>query len=196
MATLGTIIDDTQKRDAIHLAVIPAIASTRLKPGAHVMLYADRALPLEKGHESYQMPIGIVDPFLKKAVEEGERFWLVIYPRVITSLRHVWTHPRIRDEQQAPGHDELPDPNKAVAAEAWLRAFCEANDAPSYDDLLIAVRGGVVRTGYGPCHNDGEYLTIMGTDAHCTIPPEFWDHIEAVTGLKNLPRAQYFSCSC
>jgi hypothetical protein len=35
LATLGTIIDDTQKRDAIHIAVEPVIAGERLRPGDH-----------------------------------------------------------------------------------------------------------------------------------------------------------------
>jgi hypothetical protein len=38
LETLGTIIDDSAKRDAIHLAVIPAVAGEDLLPGMHVQL--------------------------------------------------------------------------------------------------------------------------------------------------------------
>jgi hypothetical protein len=38
-------------------------------------------------------PIGVVDPFLVKPVEPGQRFWLFLYPGSITGLRHVWSHP-------------------------------------------------------------------------------------------------------
>ena len=105
LATLGTIIDHTQKRDAIHLAVIPVVAGMDLMPGDHIGLvngYAARVgaeyntgvlgedrqvitATVEKG-------LGIVDPFLMEPIAKGETFWLVIYPRQITSLRHVWEH--------------------------------------------------------------------------------------------------------
>lgn len=188
LATLGTIIDDKQKRDAIHLAVIPAIAAIALAPGEHVYLLGGHAHKrvLDWEADSRLRPIGIVDPFLADNVQDGEWFWLVIYPRVITSLRHVWTHPVIKDE--------LPlekSPDDVEKSEQWLRRFCERNnDAPYYEDLLNAVRG------VGDASNDGLYLTVYGSDAHGDIPPELWDHVEIVTGLRNLPRAQHFSCSC
>lgn len=193
LATLGTIIGPSEKRDAIHLAVIPAIASTRMKPGTHVALHDDMAYPADPDRSWISKDlVGIVDPFLAEPVEEQQRFWLIIYPRVINSLRHVWTHPRIRDEII---NERVP--YDAEASEKWLRDFCQTGAGPrSYDDLMIAVRGGTIHSGYGPCQNDGEYLTIMGSDAHGEIPAGFWDHVEAVTGLKNLPRASYFSCSC
>lgn len=88
LASLGTIINENEKRDAIHLAVEPVIAGTDLLPGDHIALNYGRAVraPLGQG-------LGIVDPFLTQRVNEGDRFWLVVYPRQITSLRHVWEHP-------------------------------------------------------------------------------------------------------
>jgi len=87
LETLGTIIDDKAGRDAIHLAVEPVIAAMHLNPGEDVGL-----LPDGRASKS-DNPLGIVDPFLKGVVFPGERFWLVVYPRQITSLRHVWSHP-------------------------------------------------------------------------------------------------------
>ena len=84
LETLGTIIDDTQKRDAIHLAVEPIVSvDDWLKPGDHVGLVEGGASANAKKF------IGIVDPFLNEPVARGEWFWLVVYPRVINSLRHV-----------------------------------------------------------------------------------------------------------
>src|ERR1041385_3217026 len=87
LETLGTIIDENQKRDAIHLAVEPMVAKEYLKPGEHVTADGVSCIPYRK-HS-----VGIVDPFLEKTVQPGERFWLVLYPRTIKSLRHVWEHP-------------------------------------------------------------------------------------------------------
>lgn len=90
LETLGTIIGPGEKRDAIHLAVIPVIAGQDLLPGQDVGVSGCMAITAcEK--------IGIVDPFLTKLVSKGQYFWLVIYPRKITSLRHVWSHPAFDD---------------------------------------------------------------------------------------------------
>jgi hypothetical protein len=91
LETLGTIITEDEKRDAIHLAVLPVVATHTLRAGDHVGLVDGRA------SRCAQNLIGIVDPFLQSNVQEGDVFWLVIYPRKINSLRHVWTHPDVDD---------------------------------------------------------------------------------------------------
>lgn len=111
----------------------------------------------------------------------GQRFWLVIYPRMVTSLRHVWTHPALDGEKPIPQDEK-------EYSEAWLRDFLIVSSGPSYETLLESVS-----------HHDGDdYLLIHGEDASGEIPPKFWDHIEIVTG-KKFPmsdRADHFACSC
>ena len=88
---LGQLITDgDRRRDAIHIAVAPVVASARLMPGQHVGLVRDGSVELVGPCEHN---LGIVDPFLSAPVEEGQRFWLFLYPGTITGLRHVWTHP-------------------------------------------------------------------------------------------------------
>jgi hypothetical protein len=99
LATLGTIIDDRAKRDAIHLAVIPAFAGHQLSPGRRVSFHRGVAYEDEQIHGD--VVVGIVDPFLVNDVSKGERFWLVLLPRTIQSLRHVWSHPAFPDEPVA-----------------------------------------------------------------------------------------------
>lgn len=94
LETLGNIILPTEKRDAIHLAVDPAFSREYLNPGDHVRIIAKGQVSrcaIGAGH-------GIVDPFLRHPVQPGEYFWLVVYPREITSLRHVWSHPAFEEE--------------------------------------------------------------------------------------------------
>lgn len=198
LATLGTILTEPQKRDAIHLAVLPAVAGRRLMPGDHVGIDASGlATNLATPHH------GIVDPFLGCQVEKGEQFWLVIYPRVITSLRHVWAHPAFPDEPEA--IQKTSDNKNIGASEAWLRAFCKGADCAGYDAILEAVRNGSAPirdwrnnpTEYGTVRFDGEYIHHDGVDAHGEIPPEFWDHMETVLGRKiQRDTETYFSCSC
>ncbi len=198
LETLGTIIDDTQKRDAIHLAVIPAVAGQRLEAGWHVTMVDGIASTADEGDED--PPLGIVDPFLKRPVKKGEHFWLVIYPRTIKSLRHVWAHPAFPDEPTATvtvTHEDRSDEVPAAIAglrklqsEKWLRDFCSRSNCPSYEVVIGVVAGGDSGSW------DDEYLHFNGSDAHGDIPDEFWMHAEVVLGRKLEQRAKYFSCSC
>ena len=88
---LSQLIEDSdRRRDAIHIAIAPVTAADRLAPGQHVGLVQEGKLELVGPCDRN---IGIVDPFLPREVEAGQRFWLFLYPGTITSLRHVWTHP-------------------------------------------------------------------------------------------------------
>lgn len=187
--TLGTIIDDRQKRDAIHLAVEPVIAGENLKPGTHINITHGTAYKTEIGQG-----LGIVDPFLLKPVKKGERFWFVMYPRQVQSLRHVWAHPSFPDEVGTSS------PDKAVS-ESWLRRFCDKSDCPGYDIVMELIDKGSLPSDDSEYYPDGgeynkDYLIFRGSDAHGTIPPEFWDHAEIVLGRKLTARPEYFSCSC
>jgi hypothetical protein len=197
LETLGTILGESCGRDAIHLAVEPVIAGHRLDPGADVGLVDGKAVVCDK-------PLGIVDPFLKKTVKTGERFWLVVYPRQITSLRHVWSHPDFADSAVP----EIMSSDKD-ASEAWLINFCKTNDCPAWSTVreVIESEHGVQlgdaeyyrATNINSLDTDCEgkpYLTFKGIYAHCDVPDEFWDHAEIVTGRKLKNRPAFFSCSC
>lgn len=175
LETLGTIIDDTQRRDAIHLAVDPRVAAEKLYPGQDVGL-----LPDGRASTHAAKKLGIVDPFLDRAVYPGETFWLVVYPRQIKSLRHVWTHPDFPDE---PGVSSV-----ETSSERWLRDFAVTADL-TYEELMAAARDHV---------QTGEYLCDGGKWEGFYTPEEFWDHFENVTGehVEVNDRGNFFSCSC
>ena len=139
-------------------------------------------------------PIGIVDPFLKVMVRRGDRFWLYLYPRTITGLRHSWTHPALPDDglgAVATGNHN-PPANKALS-EAWLRDFISTADCPSYEEVMeMAER---IARGDNPAFDD-DYMHFDGRDAHGDIPPEFWDHVSVVLGKSVANRPKYFSCQC
>lgn len=89
LATIGTVLPEGEwQRDAIHVAVMPVTAAERLFPGQRVGVLPDGTASISAGKK-----IGIVDPFLQKPVQPGERLWLCLFPRTITSLKHVWEHP-------------------------------------------------------------------------------------------------------
>lgn len=193
---LGKIITTKQHRDAIHIAVAPVTAGERLHPGERVG-FNDPCTTLVLAVPDGDA-IGIVDPFLKDAVEKGQEFWMYLFPGSITSLRHEWTHPAF----------PLPDAPRAISgdkaeSEKWLRDFVARSDCPDYDFLVEVASNGkaLYDNEWGDTvrgHVEGDYIFFGNTDAHGEIPPEFWYHVEVVTG-KKLPfddRPSYFSCSC
>jgi hypothetical protein len=201
LETLGTIIGPNEKRDAIHLAVENVVAKEWLYPGDHVT--ADGRLGIKDGGA-----VGIVDPFLKKSVKIGEHFWLVVYPRQIHSLRHVWTHPAFPDVPEVAELTRESVADRRVAAdnrflaEKWLRTFVAGHDLPSYEMVIAAALGQTLGSGSEDWdisyqRGDGSIIFI-GTNAHCDIPPEFWRNLEIVAGrtIPSAERADYFGCSC
>lgn len=174
LETLGTIINDKQKRDAIHIAVLPVIAGTKLHPGDDITIIDNEAVRSDKS-------TGIVDPFLKKPVQVGERFWMLLYPRMVTSLRHVWSHPAFSDTEDGVAS------SKQISQTQLDKYAVLAGIDTSY---LIEAATDYVE------HN--EYLCDGGRWEGFSLPDDFWDHYEIVTG-KKVPkndRGSFFSCSC
>jgi hypothetical protein len=123
--------------------------------------------------------LGIVDPFLKTNVMTSQEFYIFIYPKAITSLRHVWTHPLVSDE--------VPEASYANEHEAWMHNFCKEIGA-TYDEVM---------NGAEDYQEYGEYLNHGQRFDGVWVSEEFWDHWEALTGKKvTRDKDNFFSCSC
>lgn len=95
--TLGMIHWKPEKRDAIHLAVEAVTAAEDMVPGQRIGIIEGHAYPSGSVYFGEQGKVevpyhGIVDPFLKLGPKSGDRFWFVMKPREVRSLRHVWEH--------------------------------------------------------------------------------------------------------
>ena len=167
---LGKIITTDQEKDAIHIAVAPMIAGEALSPGAHVGLLQDGRVARNTTH------VGVVDPFLKKGVKPGERFWLYLYPGSITSLKHTWAHPAFEGK-------ELP---VVSLSEQWIRNYCGSLGV-GYDEMMHAAENYA---------KHGEYWCQGDRFEGWSLDPEFWEHYEKVTGVKVEGKWGFFSCSC
>lgn len=170
---LGKLIDSDQQRDAIHIAIAPVTASEMLHPGDHVG-FVDGTC---EGVAETETPIGIVDPFLRKRILPGQRFWMLLYPNTITSLRHEWTHPAIT---RSFGGDR--------EAVEWLKHYAEEIHA-TYEEMMKATEAYLK---HGEYWNEGD--RFEGT----YLPDEFWSHYQAATGtiVGDNERLSFFSCSC
>ncbi len=190
VATMGEILsDDAGGRDAVHVAVVSCVATAKLEPGQDIGIGEQQGRDYEALATAKH--IGRVDPFLKEAVLKGQRFWLYLYPRSITGLNHQWTHPAFPDA----GADQVySPPSKKLASEKWMRDLAERVDI-SYNRLLTGAEEYVAdkkNNGWG------EYILGGSEMEGESVPAEFWDHYETVTGIKVAPehRGSFFSCSC
>lgn len=199
LETLGMIHEYDEKRDAIHLAVIPAKAAQRLDPGDHVEYKDGYAYKVAPGKGQ-----GIVDPFLTAEVQLEQRFWFVVYPREIRSLRHVWEHPAFPSsfvEEMDKKEVDFSDP--VVLQNSLIMGDPEAYKYRAREWMLYwgdqhgltveeAVQAGI------DYQDRGEYLSDGGRYEGSYVPEEYWDHFDHLTGRKTSSnsRDSFFSCSC
>lgn len=163
--TLGTTPPESAQRDAIHIAIAPVVAGAILHAGMRVILEDGKAIPSAKNS------IGIVDPFIRQPIREGERFWLLLHQNTIVGMRHHWSHPAFSDLP--------PNESRAPASEAWLRSFADQYFGGKYGVMMDRAKGGDL------CFSDDDYPEDQSE--------KFWIHYSAVTGL---PTEGYFSCAC
>lgn len=181
--TLGTIIGENEKRDAVHLAVEPVVAGEFLEPGMHVGFLPNGTVGVT------DKLIGIVDPFLQLSICEGERFWLIVYPREITSLCHMWTHPAFDDKpgDKSDGNEGLSDDKKEaylelqrIAAEINVTVIDLINRAKEYlESGLYWIQGD---------RFEGVYFDTG----------RFWNNFATYTGIaiEEDEDAHFLGCSC
>lgn len=183
--TLGTLITRDEKRDAVHLAVFPIEAGAYLIPGEHVFIDDEGKARSCNDNDEWDRAVGIVDPFLEqgRGVDPGDWLWLMVYPRQITSLHHVWEHPAF------PASTVASTAVPAAVAEEWLRDFAAKTEVPSFESMVEVTAMSARR---------GDDWVTFGEDAYGSIPAEYWDHLEAYLGEK-FPvgeRPEHFSCAC
>lgn len=187
LETLGSIITPNEKRDAIHLAVENVVAAHDLRAGENVGFIGSEVGKCAD-------PVGIVDPFLKRPVQKGERFWLVVYPRQITSLRHVWTHPAFPESEVETVAAVPVEADSAAVSRQWIEKYA-ASIPLAYETLMGGADEWVSSKADGGW---GEYLCFGGLLEGEYVPDEFWPHYETVRGevVPEDQRGSFFTCSC
>lgn len=215
LETLGTFpLNENEARDAIHLAVEPVVAGMLLTAGKHIG-FDENGLAVTQEIASYKKIknfklLGIVDPFVKGEVQPGDRFWLVVYPRQIKSLRHVWEHPDFPESvatnvavdywpqevakatlERDPAPMEVPQiVSQRSVSEEWIEVYADSIGV-DYEWLMDNANAYQVSTWHYVTHPEdsgrfeGEYL-----------PDEFWTHWEIVTGKVAKNTGSFFTCSC
>jgi hypothetical protein len=148
LRTIGTLLDGTEQRDAIHIAVMPVISADRwIGPGDKLRLVfgtTNQVIKVREGDD--EKGIGVADPFLNEEINKGDKFWMFMYPNSITGLRHQWVHPEV-DTEMAP----LSDP------ERWIRGFADKWNF-DYNELI--------EQATAEPREWGNYAVAMGQNLH------------------------------
>lgn len=184
--TLGKLVEGNPGRDAIHLAVVPMVAGEWLKRGFRVRIEDGKAFAGVEGS------IGIVDPFLIADVREGQTFWLCLYPKTITSLRHVWEHPQLPLSESQPKSENV---DQVSASKRWLECYVRTHcpywnyrpDGGYLEFLLYVKRDRWIYYKGSDCHGLGDVEDAA----------ELFSHLSVV--LERRIDADYFvafTCSC
>jgi hypothetical protein len=183
---LGELVQNPDAaRDALHFAIVPMTADTRLYPAQHVgIVEGDRVGPVLGN-------IGIVDPFLVGPVNAGDRVWVMLYQNTITSLRHAWTHPAFEGE----GVGGVSPVSPAAAIEGRVKAGAEAWLRDCAEELGLAYKA--LMTAADEWIESGEYHIFYDRDTPSFDTATFWSSWEHVTGRRAPEdRPHFFSCSC
>jgi hypothetical protein len=187
LETLGMKISPNEKRDAIHLAVEPVYASRKLSPNQDIGVEIRKGKLFGVVGDDVAL-VGKVDPFLTEDVYPGEMFWLVVYPRQIKSLRHVWEHPAFPNSEEIEAQEIIAVLSGNKESEEWIESFASSVGL-DYDELIEAARD------YVRC---GDYLNKGDLLEGEYVPNEFWEHYTAVTGedVHEDEKGSFFTCSC
>lgn len=169
---IGQLAESDAKRDAIHVACAPVTSDGTLHAGDHIGFV--EAGNTDKVSTNSGNPIGIVDPFLKSPVRPGQRFWMLLYPKTVTGLRHEWTHPAFTG----------PAATEVDVSKAWLRNIAERCGV-SYERMIGAVDGD----DYINMGDNEDYKDVIDDQID-----EFNRHCSIVLGRE--VSAYPFSCSC
>lgn len=187
---LGELAPANAQRDAIHVAVIPAVAGMDLQPGERVALSGNFAYVEVNDCRG----LGIVDPFLSQAIKKGDRFYLLLLPNTVTGMRHHWEHPAVDNEDR--GHTAVCTPEES---KNWLTNWLNVNGCPELDVIVAAAFNRHMPDEYAEyvtCKIDDGYFHVSGMDASGMIPREFWSHLENYVGERCRYRPEMFTCGC
>lgn len=194
-AKLGTVPKGDEGRDAVHVAIVPVRAAERLEGGSPVRLNSDGMAEACRAEDA----IGVVDPFRPeedRIVTMNTWFWLCLYPKTITGLRHVWEHPAFQ-------HPEITPPpashytKEKLASEEWLKNYVKIHCPYDEED-------GNIDDGYAAFLKhvtDDKWIYYYGNDCHSLSDVEDADelfrHLSIVLG-KTITASYFeaFTCSC
>jgi hypothetical protein len=184
--SIGKLIKDVRQKDAIHIAVVPVIATERLYPAQMAALVEGSQCRVAA--TAKDNAIGIIDPFLTAPVYPDQECWLFLFPNTITGMRHEWEHPAFTSRSVT-----------ASESMKWMERTAARHYAPYENDRQYTA-ADLIQAGKDYLES-GEYFTQQGSESlrDEINAREFWTHFQNITGII-VPSDELdvapFSCSC
>lgn len=124
--TIGQTLTGRERRDAIHIAIAPVVASHAMLPGVRVG-FAKGSTELVSAEAENK--IGIIDPYFDGTIEKDDKVWLFLYPNTIKAIRHHWHHPAFGLEEA-----EVVDKE---ASEQWIKQYIRRHCPYDFADRVF-----------------------------------------------------------
>lgn len=183
---LGKLIENEGYRDAIHIAIEPVIAGETLKAGDYIGFNNKGKKEVIKNATKL---IGIVDPFLSIDLKQGDKFYMLLFPNTITSLRHHWTHPEFEEQEVELSREE---------SKKWLTQFATDINA-SYNEIIYLgkhfYKGNYIKWSV-QSGSETDYGGTYAQDYWYNNREEFIKHFKNITGLDLTDVNGGFTCGC
>lgn len=169
-----------EKRDAVHIAVIPVKLAETLDPGTRVCTKGKEGDLLvvgkperDKYGRALQKEIGVISPFIQGKAGAGYIYYLCLFPNTVVGMTHHWEHPDIDSKEHF---------------KKKIKDFAESI-GQTYDSLIDVARN---------FNQTGDW-TYDNTEAYKDNYREFdnfWKWYEIVTGEYVGDKSCPFTCSC
>ena len=203
LKTIGTILAGPEPRDAVHIAMMSAVASEEIRPGDGVAIVPYSGGLICECHKAAEACIGVADPFIVRHVREGQRCWVFLRPGTVAGMRHEWTSSLVDPGPPNGSEPQLP----RSPAETWLREFAREwgwdYGVMLHEALVIADPNS--DPAADAWETPAGLLVSMGRDLHSPgelgpgVADLFWQHVGTVLGREfsaDHRRRFTWSCSC
>lgn len=140
------------QKDAVHVAIVSVRADGPVDAGSRVKIN-EHGEGKSVGYHNKDFD-GIADPFMKDSVVAGQFFWMLIDPKEIGEVAHVWEHPK----------HQFTAPTREVRRNTYLEGYAK-DLGLTYEQLFEALNTAIYKDGTtdyaGTIRNEEDFKEVL-----------------------------------